>query len=291
MKTLRSTKFGALVYEWLVITVGSALYAAGFQFFLYHNAIPTGGITGLAMILNYLTDLPVGVMTIVMNVPIFLVAWKVIGLRFIIASLGGMALSSVFVDLFALLPVNATTDPMLACLFAGAIKGLGLGLVCSVGATTGGVDIVAKLLRRRYQNIRFGTLILALDLVIIAVFAVIFERYDRGMYGAVAMFISSKVVDFVLYGATTSKMCYIISDENERVREALVTKLHRGVTVVKGIGAYSGQEKQVLMCVVKRQEAMELRRLVRESDEKAFLIISDAHDVYGKGFTNLDSKE
>lgn len=291
MKTLRSTKFGALVYEWLVITVGSALYAAGFQFFLYHNAIPTGGVTGLAMILNYLTDLPVGVMTIVMNVPIFLVAWKVIGLRFIIASIGGMALSSVFVDLFALLPVNATTDPMLACLFAGAIKGLGLGLVCSVGATTGGVDIVAKLLRRRYQNIRFGTLILALDLVIIAVFAVIFERYDRGMYGAVAMFISSKVVDFVLYGATTSKMCYIISDENERVREALVTKLHRGVTVVKGIGAYSGQEKQVLMCVVKRQEAMELRRLVRESDEKAFLIISDAHDVYGKGFTNLDSKE
>lgn len=291
MKTLRSTKFGALVYEWLVITVGSALYAAGFQFFLYHNAIPTGGVTGLAMILNYLTDLPVGVMTIVMNVPIFLVAWKVIGLRFIIASLGGMALSSVFVDLFALLPVNATTDPMLACLFAGAIKGLGLGLVCSVGATTGGVDIVAKLLRRRYQNIRFGTLILALDLVIIAVFAVIFERYDRGMYGAVAMFISSKVVDFVLYGATTSKLCYIISDENERVREAIVTKLHRGVTMVKGIGAYSGMEKQVLLCVVKRQEAMELRRLVRESDEKAFLIISDAHDVYGKGFTNLDSKE
>ena len=291
MKTLRSTKFGALVYEWLVITVGSALYAAGFQFFLYHNAIPTGGITGLAMILNYLTDLPVGVLTIVMNVPIFLVAWKVIGLRFIIASLGGMALSSVFVDLFALLPVNATTDPMLACLFAGAIKGLGLGLVCSVGATTGGVDIVAKLLRRRYQNIRFGTLILALDLVIIAVFAVIFERYDRGMYGAITMFISSKVVDFVLYGATTSKMCYIISDENERVREAIVTKLRRGVTVVKGIGAYSGMEKQVLLCVVKRQEAMELRRLVRESDEKAFLIIADAHDVYGKGFTNLDSKE
>lgn len=291
MKTLRSTKFGALVYEWLVITVGSALYAAGFQFFLYHNAIPTGGITGLAMILNYLTDLPVGVMTIVMNVPIFLVAWKVIGLRFIIASLGGMALSSVFVDLFALLPVNATTDPMLACLFAGAIKGLGLGLVCSVGATTGGVDIVAKLLRRRYQNIRFGTLILALDLAIIAVFALIFKLYDRAMYAAIAMFICSKVVDFVLYGATTSKMCYIISDENERVREAIVTKLRRGVTVVKGIGAYSGMEKQVLLCVVKQQEAMALRRLVRESDEKAFLIIADAHDVYGKGFTNLDSKE
>ena len=118
-----------------------------------------------------------------------------------------------------------------------------------------------------------------------------FKLYDRAMYAAIAMFVSSKVVDFVLYGATTSKLCYIISDENERVREAIVTKLHRGVTMVKGIGAYSGMEKQVLLCVVKRQEAMELRRLVRESDEKAFLIITDAHDVYGKGFTNLDSKE
>lgn len=291
MKTTAKTDIRALVREIIVIVIGSALYAVGFQFFLYHNAIPTGGVTGLAMILNYLTDLPVGVMTIVMNVPIFIVAWKVIGLRFIIASLVGMGLSSIFVDLFALLPINATTDPMLACLFAGAIKGLGLGLVCSVGATTGGVDIIAKLLRRKYQAIPFGTLILVLDLVIIAVFALIFKLYDRAMYAAIAMFISSKVVDFVLYGATTSKLCYIISDENERVREAIVTKLHRGVTMVKGIGAYSGMEKQVLLCVVKRQEAMELRRLVRESDEKAFLIISDAHDVYGKGFTNLDSKE
>lgn len=291
MNKPNSKSAASLLSEGLRVLIGSAIYAAGFQFFLYHNAIPIGGISGIAMILNFLTKLPVGVMTIVLNIPIFLIAWKIIGLRFIIASAVGMAVSSVFIDLFALTPLSLTQEPLLACLFGGTVQGVGLGVIYGTGATTGGVDVIAKLLRRKYQYINFGTLIFLLDAVICVLFGAIFGMYDSAMYGMVSMFISSEVVDFVLYGATTGKLCYIISDESEHVKDVIVSRLGRGVTILKGKGAYTGNEKQVLLCAVKRQEAMKLRKIVRESDENAFLIFTDAREVYGNGFTNLDSQD
>ena len=180
---------------------------------------------------------------------------------------------------------------MLAAIFAGVIKGFGLGLVYSTGATTGGIDIAAKFLRRKDQYINFGTIILVLDIAIIVAFAVSFKLYDSAMYGIISMFIVSKSVDLVLYGGASSKMCYIISDESERVKEAIVSQLNRGVTVIHGEGAYSGKEKQILLCVVKRQQVMDLRTIVQASDEKAFMIFTDARDVYGEGFMNLYSTE
>ena len=275
----------------LRIALGSFIYAIGFQFFLYRNAIPTGGVTGIAMILNYITKLPVGTLVFVMNVPLFLLAWHFIGFRFLLGSAVGMALSAVFVDLFALLPVSLTDEPMLAAVFAGVIKGFGLGLVYSTGATTGGLDIAAKFLRRKYQYVNFGTVILVIDVVIIFAFAVSFGLYDSAMYGIISMFLCSKVIDFVLYGAATSKMCYIISDKSAAVKSAIVNELKRGVTVIHGEGAYSGKEKQILLCVVKRQQVMALRTIVQASDEKAFMIFTDARDVYGEGFMNLYSTE
>ncbi len=243
------------------------------------------------MIVNYLTRIPVGVLVILMNVPIFLVAWHVLGGRYILGSLIGMVLSSVFVDLLAVTSVNLTREPMLACVFAGVIEGLGLGVVYSTGATTGGVDNIAKLLRRRWQHINLSTLILMFDVCIVLTFAIVFKKYDSAMYGIISMFPVSKSVDFVLYGAVTSKMCYIISDESERVKNAIVSQLNRGVTVIHGEGAYSGLPKQVLLCVVKRQQVMALRTIVQASDEKAFLIFTDARDVYGEGFMNLYSTD
>ena len=291
MKKLDSAKSRAMISKIARLILGCVIYGVGFQFFMYHNAIPTGGVTGVAMIINYLTGLPVGIMGIVINIPLFAVAWKKLGWRFLAASLVGMALSSLMVDALALTPVNLTDDPLLGCVFGGLIKGFGLGLVYSTGATTGGVDIVAKLLRRKYQYINFGTIILILDVAIILAFAMTLGKYDSAMYGLMAMFISTKVIDFVLYGALTSKLCYIISDSSEKVKTDIVNKLHRGVTLLRGEGAYSGREKQVLLCVVKRQQVMELRKLVRESDEKAFLIFTDARDVYGKGFMSIYSSD
>ena len=167
--------------KYLTIIIGSAIYAVGFQFFMFPNSIVSGGIVGISMIINHFTQWPVGVMTIIMNIPLFAVAWRYFGLDFLIGSLVGMALSSAFVDLFALTGIVLTNDPMLASIIGGVIKGFGLGVVYFVGATTGGVDIVAKFLRRKNPHINFGTLILIIDVVIVAAYAVILNKYESAM--------------------------------------------------------------------------------------------------------------
>ena len=279
------------VRQWIVmylkILIGSALYAAGFQFFLYPNAIATGGVTGVAMIINYFSGFPVGIMTLIFNVPLFLFSWKKFGLGFILASLAGTVLSSVMVDLFAMIPLEVTHEPLLGAIYGGIIKGLGLGIVYHTGATTGGVDIVAKFLRRKYQHINFSTFILGLDTAVIVAFAVLFRRYDSAMYAIICMFIASKVIDLVLYGAVNSKVCYIITDKSEEIKDGIVNALHRGVTFLHGEGAWSGQAKHVILCVVKQSQIVEVKHLVGAVDDRAFVIVSDSREVFGNGFSYL----
>ena len=277
--------------DWVVmyfkILIGSALYAAGFQFFLYPNAIVTGGVTGIAMIINYFSGFPVGVMTLIINVPLFIFSWKKFGLPFILASLAGTVLSSVMVDLFALIPLEVTHEPLLGAIYGGIIKGFGLGIVYHTGATTGGVDIVAKFLRRRYQHINFSTFILALDAAVIAAFAVAFRRYDSAMYAIICMYIAARVIDLVLYGAVNSKVCYIITDRSDEIKNGIVNSLHRGVTFLHGEGAWSGQEKNVILCVIKQSQIVDLKHLIDAVDDKAFVIVSDSREVFGNGFAYL----
>ena len=272
---------------YLKILIGSALYAAGFQFFLYPNAIVTGGVTGIAMIINYFSGFPVGVMTLIINVPLFIYSWKKFGLSFILASLAGTVLSSVMVDLFAMVPLEVTHEPLLGAIYGGIIKGFGLGIVYHTGATTGGVDIVAKFLRRKYQHINFSTFILALDAAVIAAFAIAFRRYDSAMYAIICMYIAAKVIDLVLYGAVNSKVCYIITDKSEEIKDGIVNGLHRGVTFLHGEGAWSGQAKHVILCVIKQSQIVELKHLVDAVDDKAFVIVSDSREVFGNGFAYL----
>lgn len=273
------------------IIIGSALYAAGFRFFLYPNSIVVGGVTGIAMILNYLTQLPVGVLAIILNIPLFAVAWKRFGIGFIISSLVGMLVSSTLLDMFGMLSLVITSDSLLASVYGGIITGLGLGLVLSANSTTGGIDIVAKLLRARFQYINFGTLILALDAAIIIVFAVVSRKYDSAMFAIISMFIASKVIDLVLYGAASCKVCYIIIDESAAVKDAITKHLDRGVTLLRGEGGFSGKEKQVILCVIKYQQILDLKKLVREIDENAFIIISESREVFGNGFLNIYSND
>ena len=285
-----SSRSGLLkrLIKYLIIVVGSAVYAVGFQFFLYPNDVVSGGVVGIAMILNRLTGLPVGLMTIIFNIPLFVIAWRHFGLDFLIGSLAGMAISSAFVDLFALCGLVLTDDPMLASIIGGVIKGAGLGAIYYVGATTGGIDIVAKMLRQKYAQLNFGTLILILDAVIITAYAVILGRYQSAMYSVIAMFVVSKVIDLALYGLDNSSLCYIISEKSEELTQTIITgTMHRGVTILEGKGAYSHQQKHVIMCVIKRTQIGELRRVVRSVDENAFFVVTDAKNVFGKGFDNI----
>ncbi len=288
---MKATKTSEYILQYGLIILGSVLFAAGFQFFLYPNSIIVGGVSGIAMIINYLTQLPVGVMTIVLNIPLFIIAWKHFGTKFIIASLVGMLLSSVFVDLFALISYSPTSDMLLACIIGGAVKGLGLGIIYYAGATTGGTDIIAKFVRLRFPYLNFGTVILLTDAVIILAFAAIFKKVEAAMYAVIAMFVVSKVVDLVLYGIDNSSVCYIISEKSEQLVSDITDRLHRGVTILEGEGAYSHQNKQVLLCVVKRTQIAEIRKMIRNIDENAFFIVTDAKNVFGKGFGDLSDNK
>lgn len=284
---MKRSRLSDEIIKYAVIVLGTFMYAVGFEFFLYPNAIVVGGVSGIAMIINMLTELPVGVLTIIMNIPLFILAWRSFGSKFLVGSLVGMLLSSVFVDFLAMFAVAPTNDMLLACFIGGAVKGAGLGLVYYVGATTGGIDIVAKFARRRFPYINFGTIVLVMDLIIIVVFAIVFKKIESSMYAVIAMFITSKAIDLVLYGIDNSNVCYIISNESEQVVKAITDRLHRGVTILEGEGAYSHQSKQVLLCVVKRPQISDIRKMVRSIDENAFFIVTDAKNVYGRGFGDI----
>ena len=286
MKAQRLTQ---LWKKYFTITVGTVLYAAGFQFFLYPNNITSGGVVGTAMIVNQLTGLPVGVMTILLNIPLFLIAWRHFGLDFLVGSLFGMGLSSVLVDLFAGVGLSLTDDPMLAAVIGGVIKGAGLGVIYYVGATTGGIDIVVKILRKKLASVNFGTIMLLLDTVIIAAYAMVLGRYESAMYSLIAMYVATKVVDLVLYGIDNACLCYIISERTDDITRQIVSgPLHRGVTLLEGKGAYSGARRDVLMCVIKRPQLGQLKRLVRAEDEHAFFIVTNAKNVFGNGFESFN---
>lgn len=274
--------------EWGLIILGAATYAVGFQFFFYPNDIIAGGVTGISTIINLLTGAPVGVVSIIINIPLFAFAWKKFGTRFMLMSLVGMALTYIFVDLFALIDFAATDDLFLAGTIGACLNGAGLGLVYRAGATTGGIDIVAKILRRRYPYINFGTFVLVLDIAIIAVFAAIYREWEAAMYAVIAMFVVTRAIDVMLYGLDTSKVCYLISEEKSTELERAITEtMHRGVTRLHGEGGYTGAEREVLMCVIKKRQITDLRKIVRAVDPAAFFVVTDANEVFGNGFGNI----
>ena len=269
----------------LIVTAASAIYALGFVWCYAPNGIAFGGITGVAQIINYLIPaFPIGVTVIVLNVPLFILGWKLIGGRLLVSSLYAMFISSVFID--ALTPLHdwQPMDPMLACVFGGVLMGLSLGLVFQQGATTGGTDLLARLLKLKLAWLPMGKLVMALDLAVILAVAAVFGTLKAAMYGLVALYITSIVMDGVLYGMDTAKVAYIISDKNDEISNILVNQMDRGVTILHGQGAYTGTEKNVLMCAFKQREIAAIKAAVKGVDSTAFLIVCDAHEVLGEGF-------
>ena len=275
------------VRDVLLILLGSAVGAAGFAFLTFPNNIVSGGLTGIAQILNLLLGLPVGVLVMVMNIPLFLVAWKAFGRRFFVLSLIGMTASSLFIDLFRSFAVPLTSDMLLAAVFGGLVRGAGGGLVYWTGATSGGSDIGARLLRKKWPYINFGTLSLGMDALVVAAFAIVFHRVDSALYTIITMFVSSRIVNLMLYGTANSGVCYIITTQPRTIAIAIGEELSRGATILKGEGAYSGKEHDVVLCAVKRSQIPQLRRLVSAKDEHAFVIVTESHEVFGKNFGNI----
>ena len=282
---MKNRQFSSL--DILKMILGSAMAAAAFQFFTFPNSIVSGGVTGIAQIVHLLSSLPTGVLDIVLNIPLFIICWRHLGLRVLIGALAVMVMVSVFIDLFALTKVAATDDPLLASVYGGVLNGAGYGLVYTTGVTGGGIDILAKLLRRKYPHINFGNFILGMNVMVVLTFAFLFHKYESCMYTMIEMFISSKVINLLLYGSNVSTVCYIISSVPAEISDAINRQMHRGVTFLRGQGGWSGHDQPVILCVIKRPEIAQMRALVRDVDENAFFIVTEAKDVFGKNFENI----
>lgn len=274
-----------------IITLGAVIYALAFDWFVAPNQIAMGGVTGLAQIVNALVPvLPVGVLSILVNVPLFLAGWRLLGGRLLVSSLYAMAVSSLAIDVIAWMHTFPPMDPILATLYGGAGMGVGLGLVFSQGATTGGTDIIGKLLKLKFPWLPIGKLVMIPDMVVVILAAVVFGTVNAALYGLIQMYLLSKVMDMILYGWDTSRVAYIITDRGEETVRGLLD-MNRGVTLLQGKGAYTGAEKQVLLVAFRQREIVPIKRMLREIDPKAFFIVCDAHEILGEGFGDYQKEE
>ena len=278
-------------FGWIVATVlGSAVFALGFSLFLQPNDMNPGGISGLAMVVVEVLQFgSVGIFSILINLPLFLLAGIKIGRRFFVGSLLGMVLSSLLIDAFAMLPFT-TPEPLVGALYGGVLCGLGLGLVFIFGTSTGGSDILVRLLKLRYRNVPIGQISMYFDLVVVVLTGLVFHDVTKALYTGITVFICGQVVDAVVYRFDYSKVALIISQEHEAIAEAIGKKLDRGATFLHGEGSYSHRQTKVVLAAVKRQQVAELKELVTQIDPNAFIIVQEAHQVLGDGFSRY-SKE
>ena len=273
-------------YGWLFATVlGGMVFALGFDLFLMPHGLNAGGVTGLAMVIGHILriDSWVGTITIAINLPLFLLAGVKIGNKFFVGSLLGMAVSSVAIDLFALIPVPQT-DVYISIIYGGLLCGLGIGMVFAAGTSTGGSDIVVRLLKLRFRNVPVGTISLVLDLTVAVLTGLVFGNIENTLYTGVAVFLSTKVMDVVIYRFDYSKVVLIITREYEKVARIISDKLGRGATYLRGQGTYTGEDTKVVLTAIKRQQLAELKDIVTQIDPNAFIIVQEAHQVLGDGF-------
>ena len=272
------------VLSYVKIIFGCALFGVGFNLFLAPSGLNAGGITGLSMVLVEWLDFgTVGIVSAVINLPLFAVGGLKIGKKFFIDSLIGMVLVSVFVDLFSFLP-KPNTEILLASLYGAVICGFGLGMVFSVGGSTGGSDIIVRLLKLKYQYVPIGIITTMFDACVAVLTGFVFRDVNMALYSGVCIFVTGRVLDAVVYKFDYSKVVLIISKHHAVIAKKIGDDLHRGSTFLEGQGVYSGQETKVILTAVKKQQIAELKELVVEIDPDAFIIVQEAHQVLGDGF-------
>lgn len=267
------------------ILLGCIVFSLGFNLFLLPNGLNAGGISGLSMLFVHLTNLgSIGLVTALINLPLFALGGMKIGKKFFIGSLVGMLLSSTLIDVLSALP-TPETEPLVGAIYGGVLCGLGLGLVFSQGASTGGSDIVVRLLKLRWQNVPIGTITMSLDLVVVALTGLAYQNIGLALYSGVAIYITGQIIDAVVYRFDYSKVALIITPKYQEVAHQIAVNLERGVTYLEGEGYYSGTPTKVILTAVKKQQLAELKKLVVQIDPDAFIIVQEAHQVLGDGFS------
>ena len=267
----------------LVFILASTAFSVGINCFLANNNILNGGLTGIATILNYLFEFPIGMGIFVMNVPLLLIALKKLGVKFVFRTFWVIAISSVIIDLGAFLPVYKN-DLLLSSIFGGVLSGFSLGIIFLRNATTGGVDIIARLIKLRYPHITLGKSIFILDAVVIITGGIIYNNLESMLYAAVSVFVSAQVLDYIIYGISRGATIMIISEKSDEIRHIIINDLNRGVTTIKGQGGYSGDERNILLCACYDNQTQKLIKKIKSTDENAFFIVTQSKQIVGEGF-------
>ncbi|TDO95138.1 uncharacterized membrane-anchored protein YitT (DUF2179 family) [Halanaerobium saccharolyticum] len=273
------------IIDYLGITVGSFLIALALTVFLVPNKIAAGGVSGLATVIYYITSFPIGITMLIINIPLFLAGLKIMGTSFGMRTIYGIITLSVFTDLLQPHMSALTDDLLLASIYGGVVGGIGLGIVFRSRGTTGGTDMIASLINY-FTGITVGEGLLIADGVVVTL-AGVFFNLEVALYAAVTIFITSQTIDVVQEGLNFKKGVLIISDQADQIRQMVVNDLNRGITEFEAKGGYTGNRKQVLLCIISRSEVSELKKAVSKIDKDAFVIISDVHEVLGEGFTEI----
>ena len=273
-------------YNWILTTiVGSAIFALGFSLFLMPNDMNPGGISGLSQVLVEVLGFgSVGTLAILINLPLFLLGGVKIGKKFFFGSFLGMTLSNMLIDLFATVPFPVV-EPLMGVLYGGSLCGFGLGIVFMAGTSTGGSDILVRLLKLKCRNVPIGQISMSFDVLVVVLTGIVFRDVSKALYTGLAAFLCGQLVDAVVYRFDYSKIALIITSEHQQIADAIGKKLDRGATFLHGEGSYTHREMKVVLAAVKKQPVAELKELVMEIDPKAFVIVQEAHQVLGDGFS------
>lgn len=294
-KQKKTTKWLTILKNYTLLTVGAFIYAFGIAVFLDPNHLAPGGVSGISIILNSFIPIGTGIWIFVINIPLMILGLIVFKFSFLIGTLYATAFSSAIIEVIARVFSHLIPDMhdhlVIAAVAGGALVALGIGLVFRGGGSTGGFDIVVKLLRRKFRHMKTGVLYLALDMTVITLSAIAFHDILVALYAVVTVFTNSTVLDMVLYGKDNAKMVYIITDAPEAVSDRLMKEVETGVTLLHGEGAYTKKDKKVLMCVLHDQQYPMLRDIVKQEDKHAFLIVTKATEIFGEGYKNHYAEE
>ena len=279
----RKQLFSFLI-DLLFYIAGGMIYSVAVLLFLTENEISPGGLTGIATILNYLFSLPIGTVVFILNIPLLAAGFIKFGGVFIVKTAVATAVMSLTLDISGLFMPKMKIDPILAALFGGLLMGLGISLFMLRGATTGGTDIIAKLINRKFPHLTVGRLMLAADAAVVGLSALVYKNMESALYAVIAIYASSRVMDLILYGADRGKIIYVITDNAKELSDSIMSLINRGVTLLDVTGAYTGTKRQMLMCTVRRHEVAAVCRLATNCDKNAFIIVGEAGEVLGEGF-------
>ncbi|MDD6034021.1 MAG: YitT family protein [Oscillospiraceae bacterium] len=289
MEKVKSPRLENLL-EYLFVVVGTGLYALGTYYFITPSNIAPGGVSGIAIMVNYLTGAPIGLITAAINLPLLIIGWRRLGREFLMKTLLSVVSFTVIYD-YILTPLQLPVyggERLMSCLFGGVLVGAGLGIVFYFAGSTGGTDIVSKLLNQRFPHLQLGRVMLMVDFCVILASVLVFGSIESALYAVITVFVNSQVIDVVVYSTDKGKLVYVFSEWHEAITNKILQDMDRGVTLLHGEGGYTHKDKKVLLCAVRTSEYHHLKKIVRRIDPNAFIIAADSAEVMGEGFKSVE---